>query len=196
MQALIENVKEFSSSDRFRRNFFPIPATCSLRIGQLAPDFTLPDVTRDRTIKLSDYRNKQPVILAFTRIFNERTYCPLCYPHIRELNERYEELTETGAELLMITSTDAQQSQQIIKDLSLKIPLLSNPTCEVFRTYEVGQALGAPLPAQFVLDCQGRVHYKHLFSFLDPNASIEKLLAAVGTLSESEPDFASSQLAE
>lgn len=179
MQAFIENVKEFSSSDCFRRNFLPIPATCSLRIGQLAPDFTLPDVTRDRTIKLSDYRNQQPVILAFTRIFNERTYCPLCYPHIQELNERYEQLAETGAELLMITSTDTQQSRQVIKDLSLKIPLLSNPACDVFRIYGLGQALGAPLPAQFVLDREGRVRYKHLFSFLDPNASVEKLLAAV-----------------
>jgi hypothetical protein len=37
-------------------------------------------------------------------------------------------------------------------------------------------ALGAPLPAQFVLDKEGKLRYRHLFSFLDYNASVEKLL--------------------
>jgi peroxiredoxin len=49
----------------------------------------------------------------------------------------------------------------------------------VFRAYQVGQALGAPLPAQFVLDGAGRIRYRHLFSFFEPNASIDKLLTAL-----------------
>jgi peroxiredoxin len=53
---------------------------------------------------------------------------------------------------------------------------LSDPSCRVFRNYKVGQALGAPLPAQFVLNQEGKLRYKHLFSFLDHNASVEKLL--------------------
>ncbi len=76
----------------------------------------------------------------------------------------------------MVTCTDERQSQIVVRDLGLKMPLLSDPTCRVFRTYNVGQALGAPLPAQFVLDQEGRLRYKHLFSFLDHNASVEKLL--------------------
>ena len=55
------------------------------------------------------------------------------------------------------------------------MPLLSNPHCKVFRDYGVGQALGTPLPGQFILDKQGKMIYKHLFSFLDHNASIETL---------------------
>ncbi|MCY7275108.1 MAG: alkyl hydroperoxide reductase, partial [Phormidesmis sp. CAN_BIN44] len=39
-------------------------------------------------------------------------------------------------------------------------------------------ALGAPLPAQFLLDRQGILRYKHLFSFLNHNASMETLLSA------------------
>jgi len=54
------------------------------------------------------------------------------------------------------------------------MPLLSDPTCGVFRAYHVGQALGAPLPAQFVL--AGLLRYKHLFSFLSNNAKVETLL--------------------
>ncbi|BAY46407.1 putative thiol-specific antioxidant protein [Scytonema sp. HK-05] len=161
---------------RFFRNFLPIPASNILQLGHTTSDFQLPDITNGTVVKLSDYRGKKPVLLAFTRIFTEKNYCPFCYPHIKSLNENYEQFQNRGIEVLMMTSTDERQSQIVVKDLSLKMPLLSDPSCRVFRTYQVGQALGAPLPAQFVLDKQGKLRYKHLFSFLDHNAGVEKLL--------------------
>jgi peroxiredoxin len=167
---------------RFARNFIPIPATSKIKIGELAPDFLLPDVTNKTTVRLSEYRGKKPVVLAFTRIFTEHQYCPLCYPHIKELNQNYEQLVEAGAEVLMIASTDSRQTKQVVKDLEIKMPLLSNPDCDVFRTYETGQALGAPLPAQFIVDRDGKIRFKHLFSFLDPNANSDKLTAALAAL--------------
>lgn len=166
-------------NQRFFQNFLPIPASSTLRVGEIPRPFELPDITNGRKVKLSDYRGKQPVILAFTRIFTEKLYCPLCFPHIKAMNENYEQFTSRGVEVLMITSTDEQQSQVVVKDLGLKMPLLSDPTCRAFRAYDVGQALGAPLPAQFVLDQAGKLRYKHLFSFLDHNASVEKLLEAL-----------------
>ncbi|MGH7999481.1 MAG: peroxiredoxin family protein [Brasilonema sp.] len=163
-------------NQRFFRNFLPIPASNTLELGYLAPDFQLPDITHSTFVKLSDYRGKQPVLIALTRIFTEKNYCPFCYPHIKSLNENYEQFQNRGIEVLMITSTDERQSQIVVRDLSLKMPLLSDPSCRVFSNYKVGQALGAPLPAQFVLDKEGKLRYKHLFSFLDHNASVEKLL--------------------
>ena len=166
-------------NERFFRNFFPIPATNRLTLGEQTPDFALPDITNSQLVRLSNFRGKQPVILAFTRIFTEKQYCPLCFPHIKELNENYEQFTSRGVEVLMITSTNERQSQKVVTDLGFKMPLLSDPTCGVFHAYNLGQALGAPLPAQFVLDQQGKLRYKHLFSFLSNNASIETLLEAV-----------------
>ncbi|KAF3890299.1 MULTISPECIES: peroxiredoxin family protein [Nostocales] len=163
-------------NERFFRNFLPIPATNTLVVGQFVPDFQLPDIKNGAEVRISNYRTKQPVILAFTRIFTEKHYCPFCFPHIKALNENYEEFQNRGIELLLITSTDRQQSKIVVKDLGLKMPLLSDPSCRVFQTYGVGQALGAPLPAQFVLDKEGKLRYKHLFSFLDHNASVERLL--------------------
>lgn len=166
-------------NQRFFNNFFPIPATSSLALGQRTPDFELPDITQGQRLKLSEYRGQQPVILAFTRIFTEKQYCPFCFPHIKALNENYDKFTSRGVEVLLITSTDERQSQVVARDLGLKMPLLSDPSCRVFRAYNVGQALGAPLPAQFVLDDQGHLRFKHLFSFLSHNASVEELLAAI-----------------
>jgi peroxiredoxin len=167
---------------RFFDNFLPIPATNTFRLNRKIPNFQLPDITNGKVVKLSDYRGVSPVILCFTRIFTEKQYCPFCFPHIIALNKNYEEFQKRGIELLLLTSTDERQSQIVVKDLHLKMPLLSDPTCHVFRGYEVGQALGAPLPAQFVVDREGKLKYKHLFSFLEPNASVKTLLAVVREL--------------
>ncbi|MBP0030129.1 peroxiredoxin family protein [Roseofilum sp. Guam] len=169
-------------NQRFAHNFFPIPATSRWDVGLMPPDFQLPNITHGETVRLSDYREQKPVILAFTRIFTEKQYCPLCFPHIKQLNEQYEAFTERGAEVLLITSTDTEQSKIVVQDLALKMPLLSDPDCTTFRAYAVGQALGAPLPAQFILDNRGILRYKHLFSFLHPNADIQTLLATLDDL--------------
>jgi peroxiredoxin len=161
---------------RFFNNFLPIPPTSTMALGAVAINFELPDITYNRSIKLSDYQNDRPVILAFTRIFTEKQYCPVCFPHIKALNEQYQKFVDAGAEVLLITSTDHTQSQQVVRDLGLRLPLLSDPSCRIFRIYGVGQALGAPLPAQFVLDQHSLIRYRHLFSFFDHNASVETLL--------------------
>ena len=37
----------------------------STRVGQMAPDFTLPAIDRSRDVTLSSFRGKQPVVLVF-----------------------------------------------------------------------------------------------------------------------------------
>jgi peroxiredoxin len=169
-------------SGRFFRNFFPIPPTSPLRLGELTPDFVLPSVSSNQSIQLSALCGQKPIILAFTRIFTEHQYCPFCFPHIKALNDRYEEFRSRDIELILITSTDLRQSKIVMTDLGLKMPLLSDPTCRVFQDYQTGQALGAPLPAQFVLDRVGSLRYKHLFSFLEHNASVDALLRVAQSL--------------
>ncbi|WP_019505420.1 peroxiredoxin family protein [Pleurocapsa sp. PCC 7319] len=169
---------------RFASNFIPLPPGQVPAVGSIAPDFSLPIIGNDARVQLSDYLGKQPVILAFTRIFTEKLFCPYCYPHIQDLKERYQELKDKGAELLMITSTDPVQSQQIVDQLSLPYPFLYDPDCKIFRLYGVGQALGAPLPAQFVINREGCITFRHLFSFIDGNAESDTILTELDKLVE------------
>jgi peroxiredoxin len=166
-------------NQRFFQNLLPIPAENELELGSIVPEIQIHDIRNDRQVKLSDYRGVKSVILYFTRIFTEQQYCPFCYPHIKEINERYGEFVDRGIEVLMISSTDTQQSKNVVQDLDLQMPFLSDPSCARFRRYYVGQALGAPLPAQFTIDQEGKIVFKHLFSFLHHNAEIDTLLDSI-----------------
>jgi cytochrome oxidase Cu insertion factor (SCO1/SenC/PrrC family) len=42
----------------------PVPPTTHLKVGDMAPDFTLTD-TAGKPVKLSDFRGKKSVVLAF-----------------------------------------------------------------------------------------------------------------------------------
>ena len=166
-------------SRRFLQNFIPIPAQSRFALAAPLPNFELPVAGQRASIKLSDYRRQKLVVLAFTRIFTEKQYCPFCYPHLLSLVEAYDRFVELGAEVLLITSTDRQQSEIVRRDLGLPMPLLIDARCQVFRQYGTGQALGAPLPAQFVIDYDGNLRFQHLFSFAHTNASPERLMWAV-----------------
>ncbi|MGV2828638.1 peroxiredoxin family protein [Myxosarcina sp. GI1(2024)] len=168
---------------RFASNFVPLPPFQVPAIGAIAPDFSLLQVRGGERVRLSDYRGKQPVVLAFTRIFTEKLFCPFCYPHIQDLKVRYRDFSGKGAELLTIASTDPVQSQEVVEALSLPYPFLYDPDCTIFRRYGVGQALGAPLPAQFIVDREGRIVFRHLFSFTDSNAETDTILSELARLS-------------
>ncbi|MEM8544417.1 MAG: peroxiredoxin family protein [Cyanobacteria bacterium P01_H01_bin.119] len=161
---------------RFAANFLPIPAFSRLSIGDRAPELQLSMVQSDQTLTLSKCWADAPVLLLFTRIFTEKQYCPLCFPHILAINNAYEQFRDRGVMIVMVTSTDRAQSKIVVRDLGLKMPLASDPSCKSFRRYGTGQALGAPLPAQFLID-RGRIRYRYLFSFLHPNATPEQLMA-------------------
>ena len=177
---MTENTGLFNN--RYASNFIPRSPARFPAVGELAPDFSLPRVGGGR-VQLLDYRGQQPVVLAFTRIFTEKLFCPFCYPHIQELKIRYSDIRDRGAELVMIASTDPVQSQQVVDQLGLPYPFLFDPDCATFRRYGAGQALGAPLPAQFVVDREGRITFGHLFSFVDSNAKSDTILAELDKLS-------------
>lgn len=171
-----------STTNAGRRYWVPLPPHLGLPVGQISPDFALWDVTHQRTVRLANWRGKQPVVLVFCRVTAAIAYSAPHHAHLVSINDAYPQFRNAGAEVLAISPQPQRQTQTLGLDLGLSLPLLSDPTGQVFQAYHTGQFWGAPLPAQFVLDAQGRLRYCHLFSLLHPTAQPEALLAALDQL--------------
>ncbi|MEO1295170.1 MAG: redoxin domain-containing protein, partial [Cyanobacteria bacterium J06636_16] len=132
----ISNVPAYSAprskllSERFWRSFLPFPAVNCFDLGDRALDFTLTETSTRQPYRLSQHWGERPTIVAFIRIFTERHYCPICFPHLLALNEATEKFQAAGAQLLLVTSTDLAQSHTVRADLNLQAPLLSDPNCQ------------------------------------------------------------------
>jgi len=70
--------------------------TTGLTKGQLAPDFTLKDLT-GKDVSLSSFRDKSMVCIVFWA-----TWCPYCIKEIPKLKEIYTKYNEKGLEIISI----------------------------------------------------------------------------------------------
>jgi alkyl hydroperoxide reductase subunit AhpC len=71
------------------------------KVGQTAPDFTLPD-TNGKRWKLSDFRGKQAVALIW--IFAD--WCPVCHGEFREIIELKDEFIKAGIQPVTLECHD------------------------------------------------------------------------------------------
>jgi cytochrome oxidase Cu insertion factor (SCO1/SenC/PrrC family) len=61
---LILGIISAFAASAFAQATSPTPPPMTLKVGDMAPDFTLPD-TNGQKVKLSDFRGKNNVVLAF-----------------------------------------------------------------------------------------------------------------------------------
>jgi len=61
---LILGIISAFAASAFAQAASPTPPPMTLKVGDMAPDFTLPD-TAGQKVKLSDFRGKNNVVLAF-----------------------------------------------------------------------------------------------------------------------------------
>lgn len=140
---------------KFLENLLPRPSKRLVEVGDLAPDFELPDGTGAK-VRLSDFRGKR-VLLVFTRIFTDKIFCPLCFPHLSNLKKDFNEFQSEDVEVLVINTTSEEMTREIATEQQYPFKLLSDEHWEIFHLFGLGAAIGAPLPGQFLIDRDGKV---------------------------------------
>jgi peroxiredoxin len=115
-----------------RRLIFSSAQQTALKIGQPAPDFTLPS-TINGSLKLNDLRGK-PVILAFY----PGDFTPVCTSQLALYNEVLDMFAEFDAQLLGISTDDLESHQAFSQAQKLSFPLLADyePLGAVSRMYD------------------------------------------------------------
>ncbi len=124
-----------------------------VKVGDMAPDFMLKD-QNDQEIKLSDYRGKKSVVLAFFPL----AFSPVCTKENECLTQDFDSFTQAGAEVLALSVDSAWTLKAWAKAFNLKHKLLSDFQREVCRNYGLFLAdKNFAQRATVVVDKTGRV---------------------------------------
>ncbi|MBP7215966.1 MAG: TlpA family protein disulfide reductase [Candidatus Omnitrophica bacterium] len=120
------------------------------RSAKFAPDFSLQD-TRQDNVTLSEYKNKNPVLLFFWT-----TWCPFCQKEIRNLNSQYGSLVKDGFEVIAINVGErADVVESFISSFYLSFRVLLDKDTAVATQYGI---LG--VPTYVLVDKEGKIIFK------------------------------------
>ena len=166
-------------------------SAAELKAGDMAPDFTLQG-TDGKTHKLSEYRGKQAVVVAwFPKAFTQG-----CTIECKSLAENGDKIKKYQVTYFM-ASVDALEenikfakatsvtlgegaSARIVEKKEADFPMLSDPTKEVATKYGVLNARGTANRWTFYIDRTGRV--SAIDKTVKPDTSAEDMIAKLTEL--------------
>jgi len=130
------------------------PPRTHLKVGDLAPDFDLPS-TQGGRVKLSDFRGKSPVVLAFF----PAAFTGGCTKEMLAYQANLSKFQGHKAQVFGISGDNTPSQAEFAKQLKLEFPLLSD-----FATRKTMAAYGVLIPdrglanrATFVIDTDGKI---------------------------------------
>lgn len=138
----------------------PIDSATTLKVGDPAPDFSLPSIQGGLTA-LSDYRGKKQVLISFV----PAAFTPVCseqWPGYALMESFF---TDCDAVILGITVDNTPSQKAWVHDLGgLWFPVLSDfhPHGETAKKYGVLRSSGVSERALFLVDKRGMLTYIHV----------------------------------
>ena len=158
-----------------------------LKVGDMAPDFTLQG-TDGKTHKLSEYRGKQAVVLAwFPKAFTQG-----CTIECKSLAENGDKIKKYDVAYFMASVDALEDNMKFAKATSVKLgerivekkeadfPMLSDPTKEVATKYGVLSERGTAMRWTFYIDKSSRI--SAIDKMVKPDTSAEDMISRLGEL--------------
>ncbi len=144
--------------------------------GDIAPDFELTD-TKDRKVRLSDFRGKKNVVL----VLNRSLVCPFCRRHMVQMGHDYAEFVNRDAEVVILGPNSPESFKRTWEIEELQMVGLSDPDSVIANSYhqEVKIMRMGRLPALLVLDQKGIIrflHYGNSMTDIPENSRILQIL--------------------
>jgi len=132
----------------------------TLKVGDEAPDFTLPSATGSGPVTLSDYRGKQNVVLAFFPF----AFSGTCSAQMPSYQAELERFRSYDTEVIGVSMDAGYSLKEFAKQLGITYPMLSDfyPQGKVVDLYGVRHAAGMPERALFVIDKSGKIAWVHV----------------------------------
>jgi len=152
----------------------------TVKVGDKAPDFTLPSQLGDN-VTLSEYFGKKNVIL----YFYPKDESPGCTREACTFRDSYEELTSLGAEVIGVSSQSVESHRSFATHHGLPFILLSDAGNKVRQLYGVSSTMGLiPGRVTYIIDKKSVV--RHIFS--SQTQAEKHVEEAIKTLKELEKE--------
>jgi len=135
----------------------PTDSTLKVKVGDTAPDFTLPAV-QGGTVTLSDYRGKKNVVLSFV----PAAWTPVCSDQWPGYNLALDMIHELDTEILGISEDNIPSQAMWVKAMhGLDFPVLSDfwPHGKVAGSLGVLRSDGMAERAIVIIDKKGIIRY-------------------------------------
>jgi peroxiredoxin Q/BCP len=148
-----------------------------LKVGEIAPDFTLCD-EQGHQHTLSAHRGKSPVVLVFYPMNQTR----VCTSQLCEMRDAYEELAAAGLVVFGINPADRESHQQFVERHGFPFHLLVDEEKAVARLYKTVLGWGALSinnRSVYVVGKEGRILFARV-----GKPSPQEVLAAVRSAGE------------
>lgn len=127
-------------------------------VGDVAPDFTLPDQT-GTPVRLHDRLGRNNVVL----YFYPKDQTPGCTIEAKAFRDSYDAFTAAGAEVIGVSADSVASHRRFVASHGLPFLLLSDRDGEVRASYGVEKTLGLlPGRVTYVIDRNGVV--RHVYS--------------------------------
>ncbi len=125
----------------------------TVKVGDKAPDFTLPSQLGDN-VTLSEYLGRKNVVL----YFYPKDESPGCTREACSFRDNYQELASLGAEVLGISGQSVESHKSFATHHGLPFILLSDADNQVRKLYGVPSTMGVvPGRVTYIIDKQGVV---------------------------------------
>ena len=177
----------FSASEQFQGKTYPvgrlkpIDSQSTLKVGDKAPDFTLPSIT-DEQVSLSQFAGKQNVVLSFV----PAAWTPVCSDQWPGYNVVKEMFDKNNAVLLGITVDNSPTLYSWTHEMGgVWFPVLSDfwPHGKTAEKYGVLRSNGVAERALFLIDKQGVIRYLEIHD-INERPSLEVLIDELGKLKD------------
>ena len=129
-----------------------------LEVGDLAPQFTLPDADGN-PVSLSDYAGRKVLVY-----FYPAAMTPGCTKQACDFRDNLAELNESGVAVVGISPDKPAKLAKFVERDELNFPLLSDPEKEVLTAYGAfgeeklyGKVVTGVIRSTFLIDEEGRI---------------------------------------
>ncbi len=161
--------------------FYLVVIFVSVKVGDKAPDFTLPSQMGDN-VTLSEYFGKKNVVL----YFYPKDESQGCTREACAFRDAYDVFTQLGAEVLGVSGQSVDSHKSFASHYGLPFVLLSDVDNKVRKLYGVPATMGIiPGRVTFIIDMKGIV--RHVFnSQYQPTRHVEEAKQFLERLNEEE----------